>query len=115
MKLVHRETGMSIHQIASKYRGQKNAALFNVMGKIWDQDTKIHFDPRGEDKIAEHVIQDIEAGIVPFKESVVRVDKEQYKKNQRAYKKRVKENKKRIKENRKKIKKKKKEDQKKVV
>jgi Domain of unknown function (DUF4294) len=112
MKLVHRETGMSVHQIASKYRGKKNATVFNVMGKIWDQDTKISYDPKGEDKIAEHVIQDIESGIIPFKDEVVRVDKEQYKENQRAYKKRVKENKKRIRENRKKCKKKKKADKK---
>jgi hypothetical protein len=112
MKLVHRETGMSIHDIARKYRGQKSATVFNVMGKIWDQDTKVHFDPEGEDKIAEHVIQDIESGVIPFKDSVVRVDKDQYKENQKAYKKRVKENKKRIKENRKQCKKKKKQDKK---
>ncbi|MFT4600313.1 MAG: hypothetical protein ACI857_000487 [Arenicella sp.] len=104
MKLVHRETGMSIHAIAKKYRGQKSATVFNLMGKIWDQDTKVQFDPEGEDKIAEHVIQDIESGIIQFEEAVVRVDKDQYKENQKAYKKRMKENKKRIKENRKKCK-----------
>ena len=112
MKLVHRETGMTVYEIASKYRGKDNATLFNVMGKMWDQDVKIKFDPAGEDKIAEHVIKDIEAGIIPFKEDVVRVDKEQYKANQKAHKKRVRENKKRIKENRKKCKQKEKADDK---
>jgi hypothetical protein len=114
MKLVHRETGMTVYDIASKYRGKDNATLFSVMGKIWDQDVKIKFDPQGEDKIAEHVIKDIEAGIIPFKQGVVRVDKECYKENQKAHKKRVRENKKRIKENRKRCKQKEKAEKKKA-
>ncbi len=108
MKLVHRETGMSVYQIAEKYRGKKSATIFNAMGKIWDQDVKITFDPLGEDKIAEHVIQDIESGIIAFDDKVVTVDKELYKENQRAYKKRIKENKKRQKYNKKVCKQKKK-------
>ena len=99
MKLVHRETGLSVYEIAEKYRGKKSASIFNVMGKIWDQDVKTTFDPLGKDKIAEHVIQDIEAGIIPFDSKVITVDKDQYKENQKAYKKRTKENKKRSKEN----------------
>lgn len=108
MKLVHRETGMTVYDIAEKYRGKKSATLFSLMGKIWDQDVKIKYDPTGEDKIAEHVVQDIEAGIIPFKNNVVRVNKEQYKENQKEHRKRVRRNKKRIKENRKKCKKEKK-------
>jgi hypothetical protein len=97
MKLVHRETGMTVYEIANKYRGKKSATVFNAMGKIWDQDVKIKFDPGGEDKIAEHVIQDIESGIVKFDHSVVRVDKEQYQLNKKEHKKKVRESKKRIK------------------
>jgi len=99
MKLVHRETGMSVFDIAEKYRGKKSAVLFNTMGKIWDQDVKIKFDASGVDKIAEHVIQDIESGIIDFKGNVVRIDKIQYKVNKKAYNKRVKDNKKRRKQN----------------
>lgn len=95
MKLVHRETGMTVYEIAEKYRGKKSAALFNAMGKLWDQDVKIKYDPLGEDKIAEHVIQDIEAGIVPFDNKVIRVDKEQYRSNKKEHNRRIRENKKR--------------------
>jgi hypothetical protein len=101
MKLVHRETGMSVFDIAEKYRGKKNAVLFNTMGKIWDQDVKIEFDPVGVDKIAEHVIQDIESGIIDFKGNVVRIDKVQYNQNKKEHNKRIKENKKRRKHNKK--------------
>jgi hypothetical protein len=112
MKLVHRETGMTVYEIAEKYRGKKNASMFNLMGKIWDQDVKIKYDPTGTDKIAEHVIQDIESGLVDFENKVVRVNKDQYKLNQKAYKNRVKENKKRRKMNKKACKKKEKQDKK---
>ncbi|MCB9225429.1 MAG: DUF4294 domain-containing protein [Crocinitomicaceae bacterium] len=98
MKLVHRETGMTVYEIAEKYRGKKSAAVFNAMGKIWDQDVKIKYDPLGEDKIAEHVIQDIESGLVPFDNNVVRVDKEQYKVNKKEHDRRIKENRKRRKQ-----------------
>lgn len=108
MKLVHRETGMSVYQIAAKYRGKKSATIFNAMGKIWDQDVKITFDPLGTDKIAEHVIQDIESGIIDFDDKVVTVDKQMYKENQKAYRKRIRENKKRKKQNKKVCKQKKK-------
>lgn len=98
MKLVHRETGMTVYEIAEKYRGKKNAAVFNAMGKIWDQDVKIKYDPIGTDKIAEHVIQDIESGLVPFDSKVVRVDRDQYKQNKKDHDRRIKENKKRRKQ-----------------
>lgn len=108
MKLVHRETGMTVYDIAEKYRGKKSATLFSVMGKIWDQDVRIKFDPLDTDKIAEHVLRDIEDGIIPFRNNVVKVNREQYKENQKAHKKRLKNYKKQIKENRKKNKKEKK-------
>lgn len=109
MKLVHRETGMSVYQIAEKYRGKKSATIFNAMGKIWDQDVKVTFDPLGTDKIAEHVIQDIESGIIAFDDKVITVDKDKYKENQKAYRKRMKENKKSKKHNKKMCKQKKNE------
>jgi len=79
MKLVHRETGMTVYQIAELYRGKKNAEIFEVMGKLWDQDIKIKYDPVGKDRIAEHVIRDIQNGIVPFNDDVMVLNKEQYK------------------------------------
>ncbi|MBI3135528.1 MAG: DUF4294 domain-containing protein [Bacteroidetes bacterium] len=79
MKLVHRETGLTVYQIAEAYRGKKNAEIFEMMGKLWDQDIKIQFDPLGTDKIAEHVIRDIQSGVVPFNNEVIILDKQEYK------------------------------------
>lgn len=101
MKLVHRETGMTVYEIAETYRGKKNATVFNVMGKMWDQDVKIKWEPMGQDKVGEHVIQDIEAGTIQFNGDVVKIDKAQYKHNKREHKKRLRSNKKKRRQNKK--------------
>lgn len=98
MKLVHRETGMTVYEIAESYRGKQNAAVFNVMGKMWDQDVRTKWDPTGKDVVGEHVIQDIESGKINFSSKVVRIDKTQYKKNKKQHKKRLRDNKKRRKQ-----------------
>ncbi len=79
MKLVHRETGLTVYEIAETYRGKRNAEVFELMGKLWDQDINIKFDPNGRDKIAEHVIRDIQSGMIPFKDEVVILTKEEFK------------------------------------
>lgn len=84
MKLIHRETGMTVYDISSKYRGKKNAEMFNMMAKIWDQNLHVKFDPtNGNDKVAEQVIQDIQAGLVPFKDEIITVTKLEYRDEQR--------------------------------
>jgi hypothetical protein len=84
MKLIHRETGMTVYDISSKYRGKKNAEMFNMMAKIWDQNLHVKFDPTyGNDKVAEQVIQDIQAGLVPFKDEIITVTKLEYRDEQR--------------------------------
>lgn len=98
MKLVHRETGYTVYQIAEKYRGKKNAEVFELMGKMWDQDIHITYDPTGVDKIAEHVITDIQSGFVPFDNKVVIMTKDEYKEEQEKDKERKKNNKARDKE-----------------
>ncbi len=84
MKLIHRETGMTVYDISSKYRGKKNAEMFNMMAKIWDQNLHVKFDPTtGNDKVAEQVIQDIQAGLIPFNDEIVTVTKLEYRDEQR--------------------------------
>ncbi|MEX1003442.1 MAG: DUF4294 domain-containing protein [Crocinitomicaceae bacterium] len=94
MKLVHRETGMTVFEIAEKYRGKGSAFVFETMGKIWDQDVNVKYDPIKTDKIAEHVIQDIESGIISFNKKVDRIEKEEYKTVKQERKKRIRKNKK---------------------
>lgn len=99
MKLIHRETGMTVYDISSKYRGKQKAEMFNLMAKIWDQDLHIKFDPTtGDDKITEQVIQDIQSGLIPFNDEIVTVDRLEYRDKKAAEKAGAKRNKKRNKE-----------------
>ncbi|MCH2234314.1 MAG: DUF4294 domain-containing protein [Crocinitomicaceae bacterium] len=118
MKLVHRETGMTVYEIAEKYRGKKNADIFSLMGKLWSQDLKVTFDADGEDKIAEHVVSDIENGIIELDHTVEITTKEEYKEgmkeyraNQKKYKKKKRKNKRTQRKNKRKEKKEDKQDE----
>lgn len=79
MKLVHRETGLTVYEIAERYRGKDNAEMFELMGKLWNQNLKIKYDPTGVDKIAEHVIRDIQSGLIPFSDDPLILNKEEFK------------------------------------
>ncbi len=91
MKLIHRETGMTVYDISSKYRGETKANMFNTMAKMWDQDLHITFEPNiGDDRIVEQVIKDIQAGIVEFDDEIVSIDRLTYKEGKKADKERKK-------------------------
>lgn len=99
MKLIHRETGMTVYDISSKYRGKQKAQMFNLMAKIWDQDLHVQFNPaKGDDKIAEQVIKDIQSGLVAFDDKIVTIDKLTYRDKKKEEKRQLKEGKKRRKE-----------------
>ncbi len=102
MKLIHRETGMTVYDISNKYRGKSKAEMFNLMAKIWDQDLTIQYDPTTEDdKIVEHVIRDIQSGTIAFDDAVVTVDKITFKEQRKIEKKQIKANKKKRRERKK--------------
>lgn len=95
MKLIHRETGMTVFDISSKYQSKQKAEIFNLMAKIWDQDLHATFDTTDRnDRIAEHVILDIQNGLIPFANEVVKVEKEDYQEKQKAEQERIKNRKK---------------------
>ncbi len=91
-KLIARETGMSIHQIIKKYRGKKDAAMFNLMGKMFDQDIKALYETKKE-YVLEAIIRDIESGKIEFDDTVKTIDKTVYKSKKAETKKRKKQNK----------------------
>lgn len=86
MKLIHRETGMTAAQIIERYRGKIRSDLYDQLGKIWDQDLDVRYDPTGVDKLTERIIQDIENNTVAFQKEAKMVTKEEFKKNQKEYK-----------------------------
>jgi len=93
-KLIARETGLSIHQIVRKYRGKRDAAMFNLMGKMFDQDIKAPYLSKKE-YVLEAIIRDIESGKINFDSAVITIDKSIYKSKKAESKKRRKANTKR--------------------
>lgn len=85
MKLIHRETGMTVAQIIKKYRGGFRSELQDNLGKIWEQDLDAKYDPKGEDWIVERVILDIQANTVPFEPEAKKLTKEEFKDKQKQY------------------------------
>lgn len=61
MKLISRETNMTVHEIIKKYRGTKDAAMFNLMGQLFDQDIKAKYVPKKE-YVLEYIVRQIETG-----------------------------------------------------
>jgi hypothetical protein len=85
MKLIQRETGMTVSEIISKYRSKLRSNVYESMGKIWDQDLNVKYDPKGKDWLTEMVIQDIMKGEVKFEKVLKPVTKDDYKKSQKQY------------------------------
>lgn len=86
MKLIHRETEMTVAEIIQKYRGKFRSDFYEQMGKIWDQDLDIHYDPKGADQLTERIIKDIENNTVAFQNEAKIITKEEFKINQKEYK-----------------------------
>lgn len=86
MKLIHRETGMTVAEIIRKYRGKMRSELYDNLGKIWEQDLDIKYDATGADKITEAVIRDIQLEKIDFDPAPHLVTKEEYKVSRKQYK-----------------------------
>lgn len=85
MKLIHRETGMTVHEIIKKYRGGFQSGMYNSMGKLWGHNLKDTYDAKGKDWITEVVIQDIESGRISFEKEMKKLDKAGYKDSMKNY------------------------------
>ena len=96
LKLIHRETDMTVYQIIKKYRGKLNASLYNSIGKLWKHNLGITYDKNGEDWITEIVIQDILSGKLNFNFETKKIDKIEYKNRMKTYKENIKKSRKKI-------------------
>ena len=85
MKLIHRETGMTVHEIIKKYRGGMQSSLYNSMGKLWGHNLKDTYDANGDDWITEVVIQDILSGRISFDLKMDKLDKTAFKEGMKEY------------------------------
>lgn len=88
MKLVHRETGMTVQQIIEKYKGDLSSDFYTGMAKIWGHNLNDRYDPKNpetDDWITEIVIQDILAGRIDFDTHMRKMNKAEYKKSMDEY------------------------------
>lgn len=65
-RLVDRECGMTVYDIISNYEGNFAAGFWNLVGKLFDQDLKSHYDPNGADAKTEELVQIWESGEVEW-------------------------------------------------
>lgn len=57
IKLINRETGVTVYDLLKDYRSGWKAFWWNFAGKFFDLDMKAEYDPAGEDKEIESYIQ----------------------------------------------------------
>ena len=86
LRLIHRETGMTVSEIIKKYRGPTQKGLYSSMAKLWGHNLSSTYDAEGEDWITEVVIQDILSGKVNFDLSLNKMHKTAYKESMKSYK-----------------------------
>ena len=86
MKLVHRETGMTVNQILKKYRNQFQTSFYRGVASIFGQNLNATYDANCDDWITESVINDIESGKISFNKNMITIDKAEYKQSMAEYK-----------------------------
>ena len=62
IKLVYRETGSSSYDLVAELRGKFRAFFWQAFARIWGFNLKNGYDPTGDDRDIEFIVQMIEAG-----------------------------------------------------
>ncbi len=62
IKLIDRETGNSSFELIREFRGRFLASFYQTVGRLFGYNLKTTYDPTGEDKDVEQIIQMIENG-----------------------------------------------------
>lgn len=85
IRLVHRETGMTVAEIIETFEGKASRKWYNGLAKLGGQNLESKYDPQGEDYLTELIIQEIEAGTVSFPLTMKNVDKQDFKDGMKQY------------------------------
>ena len=62
LKLIYRETGVTSYEIVKELRGSIRAVFWQTIARIFGNNLKVEYDPLGEDKAIEEIVQQIESG-----------------------------------------------------
>ena len=64
IKLLNRQTGHSGYEIIKDVKGGFSAMLIQTSARVFGHNLKDDYDPQGEDKQVEGIVQQIEAGLI---------------------------------------------------
>src|SRR6185436_19803183 len=65
IKLIDRETGSTSYELVKEYRGFFEAMLWQTTARLFGASMKTTYDPEGEDKVMESIVEAIEKGEIP--------------------------------------------------
>ena len=65
LKLINRETGITAYSIIKDYKGGLTAGFWQGVAKLFDNNLKSEYDPKGADKDLEELVQIWQAGEFP--------------------------------------------------
>ena len=66
IKLIDRETGTTSYDLVKELRGSFSAFIWQSLARLFGSNLKLEYDPEGEDREIEEIVQMIEAGIIPY-------------------------------------------------
>ncbi len=66
IKLIDRETGQSSYELISQLKGSLNAFFSQSVARLFGHDLKEKYDPAGDDKTIEMIVNQIETGKITF-------------------------------------------------
>lgn len=64
IKLLDRQTGSTGYEIIKDVKGSWNAFMLQTGARVFGHDLKKEYDPNGDDKQIESIVQQIEAGLI---------------------------------------------------
>lgn len=64
IKLVDRETSHTSYDVVREFRGVVSAVFWQGLGRVFGFNLRTRYDPLGEDRLIEEIVQLIEAGII---------------------------------------------------
>jgi hypothetical protein len=85
IRLVHRETGMTVAEIIEAFEGKSKRKWYSALARMGGQNLEANYDPKGEDYLTELIIQEIEAESISFSLEMKDVDKKVYKDGMKTY------------------------------
>ncbi len=91
IQLIHRETGMTVKQIMSKYSNGFQNMIYSTAAKVMKHDLNDTYNPQTKNKWTEMVIEDILAGNVGFEMKMDKLTRDKFKESQQNYRKQKKE------------------------